>query len=214
MLKHDLTGKQAGYWTIFEQTRKEDRHQTWYRCVCRCGKESIKTASSLIKVDGRIIAKGCKSCAVSKGEYSGLEKERCNWKHMISRCHNPKDRAYAYYGGRGIQVCDRWRNSFWDYLSDVGQFIQGFTLDRIDNNQGYSPENCRWVNRQQQACNRRSNKWIIIGGEKKILGDWLVIYGVSRALFGKRIGRGMTEVEALTTPIDKRFSNNKRNCQT
>jgi hypothetical protein len=83
------------------------------------------------------------------------------WYNMIQRCYNPKHRAYKWYGGRGITVCDRWRNSFYKFVMDVGfkPNVSGFSLDRINNDGNYEPGNCRWATHIEQNHNKRNWNW-------------------------------------------------------
>ncbi len=92
------------------------------------------------------------------------------WMAMKDRCRNPNSPEYHNYGGRGISVCERWM-SFENFLADLGNPPDGMSLDRIDNDGNYSPENCRWVDKKSQARNRRTNIFVTINGERMILKD-------------------------------------------
>ncbi|MCA1565850.1 MAG: hypothetical protein LC803_09470 [Acidobacteria bacterium] len=119
------------------------------------------------------------------------------WASMVQRCSYRKHRYYRDYGGRGITVCERWLR-FENFYRDMGKRPEGLTLDRIDNNDSYSPTNCQWASRQQQANNRRSNKTFTINGITRNLKQWADAYGVSYKVLHQRIHRdGMTIAQAL-----------------
>ncbi|MEO1432514.1 MAG: hypothetical protein AAFV71_26275 [Cyanobacteria bacterium J06633_8] len=95
------------------------------------------------------------------------------WNGMKDRCNNPSNPNYKNYGGRGIKVCDRWMNSFFHFVKDVGIKInKEYSLDRIDNNGNYAPTNCRWATSKQQSNNRRTNKQITFNGQTKNITEW------------------------------------------
>ena len=102
-----------------------------------------------------------------------------SWRSMMSRCSNPKAANYEYYGAIGITDCDAWRNAdiFGEWAKNSGWFL-GATLERIDNSKGYSPENCRWATKKEQACNRKSTRFITHNGETHNITEWAEILGV------------------------------------
>ena len=111
------------------------------------------------------------------------------WHAMVRRCHNPNYKKYNDYGGRGIEVCERWRgdDGYANFVADMGEPPVGLTLEREDNNAGYSPTNCVWDTRGQQQRNRRSNIWLEFNGERLVLKDWAKRRGVSRQLLKWRV---------------------------
>jgi hypothetical protein len=120
---------------------------------------------------------------------------------MKRRCYNAATREYPNYGGRGIAVCSRWRDSFANFMSDIGTPNDGDTLDRIDNNGNYEPTNCRWTTRTVQCRNRRSNAHLSLHGETLTLAEWAIRTGISRGTIWSRIHREKWPVgRALTTP--------------
>lgn len=139
------------------------------------------------------------------------------WQHMIQRCHNPNDRDYANYGGRGISVCDRWRyandthTGFEMFILDMGMPpSSAYSIDRLDVEGDYAPNNCRWATATEQANNRRSTKMLTIDGETKPLSEWCKQYQIgSKAVLYRLKHMGMTHKEAITTPLtwSKRKSN-------
>lgn len=123
------------------------------------------------------------------------------WADMLSRCRNPNHAGFANYGGRGIFVCERW-SSFAAFSADMGERPDGGMLDRCDNNGPYSPENCRWSNRQEQNSNRRNCIYVSHGGERVTLREYCRREGLSYRPIVKRIQDRKWPVEmALSTPV-------------
>lgn len=125
------------------------------------------------------------------------------WKCMMRRCYNTKAHNYKNYGAKGIKVCDEWRNSsgFAEWAKNSGWFV-GATIDRLDNNKGYSPDNCRWATRKEQAKNRRTTRFITHNGVTHNVREWAKITGVSEKTLYSRLSRGW-DAEALFAPILK-----------
>lgn len=121
------------------------------------------------------------------------------WTNMISRCINKNRPDYHCYGGRGITVCDRWRNSFSAFLEDMGERPDGHSLDRIDNSKGYEPGNCRWATRDQQMQNTRATRLISFQNETMGLTAWARRLGLNKESLRSRLLRGWPIEKALTT---------------
>lgn len=130
----------------------------------------------------------------SKSEYG-------TWYMARKRCIDPKDPGYQRYGGRGIVMCERWTTSFQSFLTDMGQRpSKRHTLDRLNNDGPYSPENCRWRCWEDQQRNRRSNRRIKFNGENKTLAEWAKEIGMTTGGLWNRFNRGWSVERALTTP--------------
>lgn len=112
-----------------------------------------------------------------------------SWENMRARCLNPNAVNYAFYGGRGITVCERWA-SYRNFLADMGERPPNTTLDRIDNSAGYSPDNCRWTTRKQQSRNTRANRLLTLRGETKPLIEWSEVLGIHPNTLVARVERG------------------------
>jgi hypothetical protein len=153
----DLTGQHFGRWTVLALHPKRSKHRNarWH-CVCDCGGERLVAASSLRQ--GGSKSCGClqRECKTKHGHTKGgkvTRAYRC-WVAMRQRCFNPNHEAYPYYGGRGITVCERWL-SFENFFADMGAPPRNRTLDRIDVNGNYEPNNCRWASTFEQSRNKR-----------------------------------------------------------
>jgi hypothetical protein len=112
-----------------------------------------------------------------------ISKTYLAWQYMKARCNNSKSQNYKYYGGRGITICDRWLNSFKNFLEDMGEKPKGLTLERIDNNGNYEPDNCKWATWIEQRNNTRSNRWISYNGETRTVAQWARFLGINAHLF-------------------------------
>lgn len=127
------------------------------------------------------------------------------WAGMIRRCHNPNSEDYERYGGRGIAVCERWRNSFLAFKEDMGERPDGMQIDRIDNSRGYEPGNCRWVTCQTNNRNRRDSIYFEFRGERRHINEIAEMTGIWKGTIMWRVKRGMSIEEAATkTPDDQK----------
>lgn len=139
--------------------------------------------------------------ALAHGEAASQSPEYISWKAMRGRCNNPNHHAYERYAGRGITVCDRW-DDYDNFLEDMGRRPDlSYTLDRIDNDKGYSPENCRWATKREQILNSRTSRKLTFRGETLGVKEMAEKYGMSHQTMIYRMKKGMTLEEALTTPV-------------
>lgn len=182
-----------------------------YICLCECG--ATKTYPRHALINGRVKSCGCLSKEMlSKREKHGYTKggkspEYMCWQGIKDRCLNEKATGYEYYGGRGIKICDRWRESFQNFIEDMGPRPLNTSIDRIDVNGDYTKENCRWATSVEQMSNTTRNKYITFNGETLTISEWSRKLGFSRKLLGARIReKGWSIEKALTTPLDEKRS--------
>ncbi len=128
------------------------------------------------------------------------------WKGIRKRCFNNKTKFFHNYGGRGISICKRWLASFPNFFKDMGpRPSPQHSIDRINNNKGYSPSNCRWVTRKEQNSNTRRTVKITINGTTKCIVHWCDFYNTSTVTYYRRIKEGMSPKQALETPRRSRW---------
>lgn len=150
-------------------------------------------------------------CMTRQKKYQGMFKHGLigtptyyTWANMKKRCGNPKAHNYRYYGGLGIRVCDRWQNSFANFQSDMGDRPKGCTLDRIDRNGNYEPENCRWATAKQQSRNRSVSAMLTVAGETKCISEWAEISGIPASTICARVNKlGWNPTKAVWKPLRK-----------
>lgn len=194
----DLTGQRFGRLTVIERVKREKGEQgsALWRCKCDCGNETISTSQALR--NGRAKSCGCYAKEVRKqlSTKHGGHKERLYgvWQDMKRRCESSYCASYKNYGGRGISVCDEWRDDYKAFRAWA--FANGYNesetrgkceLDRIDVNGNYCPENCRWTTHAEQCRNKRNNYNITYKGETLNFVDWAVILFVTQSKFRNMI---------------------------
>ena len=135
------------------------------------------------------------------------------WNGMMGRCSNPNNKDYKHYGERGITVCDDWKKpeKFFEWAFLNGYQV-GLTLDRIDTNKGYYPDNCRWISNAEQQRNKRNNRIIEYNGEKHCVAEWAEITGINKRTITSRLRYGWSLDEIFTIPPthkNSRIRNNK-----
>lgn len=198
----NLTGKRFGRLEVICRVGTGPGRSALWECRCDCGRIIKTTAHSL-----RIC--GTKSCGCLQKETvraimtkHGMYQSATYgiWEGVISRCNNPNNHAYNYYGGRGITVCDRWK-SFENFLIDMGERPGRKTIDRINVNGDYEPGNCRWASMKEQRRNCRNTVFYEFNGQKKILPDWAEEFGINMGTVKSRLTRGWTLDRALTQEV-------------
>ena len=127
------------------------------------------------------------------------------WREMKSRCFNPKNKAFSFYGGRGITICEKWKNSFQAFLADVGRRPDPkLTIERIDNNGNYEPGNVRWATMKEQSLNTRSVRLITIDGTTDSFTSWAHRFGLNHRLVERRVAKGWDFLDAICAPAGYR----------
>lgn len=207
----DLTGRRFGRLTVLERSGATKNKEAKWRCRCDCGMEVIVTSSNLR--NGRQVSCGCLRQEKSLNriqDYNSTHKATRNkrlykiWLGMRNRCENQKHQAYSWYGGRGIKICNEWGiYEIFERWALSSGYLPTLTIDRINVNGDYTPDNCRWVTRQEQAYNRRDNRRLTFKGESLTITEWAKRLGCSPTCLYYRLDAGWPTEEILTVPPNR-----------
>ena len=195
-------GQKFGRWTVLEISKKIKGHgNILVRCKCDCG--TIKEISHYTLLNGKSVSCGCLRKELLSNRENAHHKTNTKLYQihaaMKARCFSKNHKNYKQYGGRGITVCDEWKNdfmAFYNWAMSNG-YKEGLTIDRIDVNGNYEPNNCRWVTRKEQANNTRKNCFIEYNNEKHTIAEWCDILGITYSKLFSRLRKGL--------PLDKCF---------
>lgn len=199
-------GDRFGRLTVMERSSRPSVSSMYFLCRCDCGTQKDVRKDSLYTK--RIVSCGCyqrevlKQANTTHGQRAQRTAEYDCWAHMLRRCHTPTTRGYHNYGGRGIAVCDRWRNSFENFFADMGRRPSPkHSLDRIDVNGNYEASNCRWADLKTQCNNRRNNVFLEFNGERLTVSQWAAKLGFGREVIRRRLQSKWPVEEILTVPV-------------
>lgn len=197
----DLTGERYGRLLVLNEEPSNDEHRKW-RCICDCG--CYKTVSQSDLRTGKTTSCGCYHKEMigklnyKHGGTSQQERLYTIWRNMKQRCENPKNKAYKWYGDKGISICDGWRDySVFREWATANGYADGLTIDRIDSNGPYSPQNCRWVTNSENSkrvLHIESARFLCVNGQRKNESQWAKEIGVTQAAISGWISKyGETE---------------------
>lgn len=189
----DLTGKRFGKWTVIKRSGINSSGTAMWLCECDCG--------TIRAVRGTILRNGMsESCGCIRTH--GLSNTRLHriWSNMKQRCYNKNNDRYNSYGGRGIKVCDEWMHDFMSFYnwSMVHGYKNNLTIDRIDVNKNYEPNNCRWLTNKKQQFNKRGNHLITYKGTTQTITEWSTQLGIKK-------GTLLARIDKYKWPIEKAF---------
>lgn len=204
----DLTGNKYGMLTVIKFAYTKNKKSYWL-CKCDCGNEKvIRQDSFKNNREHKTLSCGCfNKKQKSEAKTHGMSNTKLYhvWAGMKDRCFNKNNSHFKDYGGRGIKVCDEWTQNFenfYNWSKDNG-YEEGLSIDRIDNNKGYSPENCRWANQEVQCSNVRRNRRYTYNNKTLTITEWAKETGINRATLNARLNKGMSIEDAICTPIKK-----------
>lgn len=196
----DLTNRRFGNWFVLGYVGYYTSRTAWL-CRCDCGVERIVAGCGL--TTGKSTNCGCVRY-VNHFKKHGMtdSAEHRIWRGILTRCYNKNHHSYQDYGGRGITVCQRWRDSFQAFYDDMGpRPSPKHSINRINNNAGYEPDNCEWITNKEQSNNRRSNVLITLDGITLNINQWADRLRIRPSTLYSRVRLGWSEKDILTKPI-------------
>lgn len=195
----DLTGQTFGRLTVLRRA-PDHRERVYWECRCQCGNTTVVGGTALRRGNshscGCLVADLLRNWSTTHGQSRSVE--YYTWQCMKTRCYNEKHSKYRHYGGRGITICDDWRNDFERFYADMGPRPAGHSIDRINNDGNYEPSNCRWVPRAAQNANTRQNRLIEFRGETHTLAEWARRVGLPPTTLRGRLQENWTIERAMT----------------
>jgi len=194
--KYNLVGRKFGRLTVLKYYRTDPQGCRLWLCKCDCGKTSTPRTNALISG----ISKAC-GCGKFTHNMS-YSRIYMTWRSMMARCYRKKNSSYKNYGGRGIVVLEKW-HSFENFLewSKASGYKNTLTIDRIKNEKGYNPSNCRWATKLEQANNCRTNRKITFKGKTLTLAQWSRQTGVRSNTISNRLASGWSVERTLSLPL-------------
>lgn len=197
----DLTGQKFGRFLVIAKSVSMNKKRPLWHVRCDCGAERVVRGWDLRR--GETKSCGCynRDVARKRATTHGLKGTTTyvSWINMLDRCRRENNSSFKRYGNRGITVCSRWKE-FEKFFQDMGSRPSGLTLERIDNNAGYFPGNCRWASRQQQANNRCTTRSLTFGNKTMPISVWSKELGLSKSAVSSRLRAGWSVSRALSQP--------------
>lgn len=214
----DLTGKRFGQLTVIKKIGSDKRKNVVWLCICDCGKETIRTTTRLKTGYTKSCGCLCVQKLLERNTKHNMTHTRLYkiYKGLIQRCYSPSNPAYENYGNRGIKISEEWLDkekgfiNFYNWAMQNG-YKDNLSIDRINNNGNYEPDNCRWATEKEQSNNRRTNHYITYNGETHTLKEWSEILNVSYSMLSHRFQRKWDIEKALFFPSRKELYNGNNN---
>lgn len=194
-----LYGQKFNKLTVIGLAKRENYRSFW-ECICECGNKTVVREDHLKSGS----TKSCGCYLVTKNIVKNgkkFNKPMYNlWRDMVDRCTNKNNKRYSSYGGRGITVCDKWL-TFYGFYRDMGDKPSGKSLDRIDNNKGYSRENCRWATPTEQNNNKRNSHYLTFNGKTQTITQWARELNINKGTLQTRIVKQKWPIERALSPF-------------